>query len=37
LAEPGTYTLTLTMGDRTLTQQITVERKGDLEGKNSLF
>ena len=37
LAEPGTYTLTITMGDRTLTQLITVERKGDLEGMNSMF
>jgi hypothetical protein len=37
LAEPGTYTLTLTIGDRILTQQITVERKGDFEGKNAIF
>jgi hypothetical protein len=37
LADPGTYTLTLTMGDRTLTQQITIERKPGFEGKNSMF
>jgi len=37
LAEPGTYTLTLTIGDRTITQQIQVERVPGFEGKNSMF
>ena len=37
LAEPGTYTLTLTIGERTLIQQLTIERKAGFEGKNSLF
>jgi photosystem II stability/assembly factor-like uncharacterized protein len=37
LAEPGTYTVTLTAGDRTLTREITVERVGTYEGKSSMF
>ena len=37
LAAPGIYTLTLTVGDRTFTQPITIERKGTFEGENSPF
>lgn len=37
LAEPGTYTLTLTAGDQSATQTITVERVGSYEGKNAPF
>jgi hypothetical protein len=37
LADPGVYTLTMTVGDRTFTQSITVERVGELTGNNSPF
>jgi photosystem II stability/assembly factor-like uncharacterized protein len=37
LAEPGAYTLTLTIGESTLTQQLIIERKAGFEGKNSMF
>ena len=37
LAEPGTYTLTLTIGEHTLAQEITIERKGEFTGQNAPF
>jgi hypothetical protein len=37
LAEPGTYTLTLTVGDRTFTRELEVQRVGDLTGQSSPF
>ena len=37
LAEPGEYTLSLTVGGRTFTQSITVERVGELTGNSSPF
>lgn len=35
LAEPGTYTVTLKVGERTLTRELTVTRVGDLTGESS--
>ena len=37
LAEPGQYTLTMTVGERTFTQTLTVERVGELTGDSSPF
>jgi len=37
LAEPGTYTLTLTVGDRTFSQPLAVERVGSYVGKSAPF
>jgi photosystem II stability/assembly factor-like uncharacterized protein len=37
LAEAGTYTLTLKVGERTFTQPITVERMGGYEGQSAPF
>ena len=37
LAEPGEYTLTMTVGDRTFTRTLTVERVGELTGDSSPF
>lgn len=37
LAEPGDYTLTLKVGDRTFTQTLKVDRVGELTGENSPF
>jgi hypothetical protein len=37
LAEPGVYTLTLTVGDRSFTQPITVERVGSFVGQATPF
>jgi photosystem II stability/assembly factor-like uncharacterized protein len=37
LAEPGVYTLTLKVGDRTFTRSLTVERVGELTGNSSPF
>jgi hypothetical protein len=37
LVEPGTYTVTMTVGDRTFTRELTVGRAGDLSGNNAPF
>ncbi len=37
LSDPGAYTLTLTAGERTLTQQFTVTRQGSFTGQNAPF
>jgi len=37
LAEPGTYTLTMSIGDRTFTQELVVDRVGELTGQSSPF
>ena len=37
LVEPGTYTVTLTVGDRTFTRPLVVDRVGALSGENSPF
>jgi hypothetical protein len=37
VVEPGTYTLTLKIGDRTFTRELTVERVGEFTGNNSPF
>jgi hypothetical protein len=37
LAEAGTYTLTLTVGETTFTQPITVERMGGYVGQSAPF
>jgi len=37
LVEPGTYTVTMTVGDRTFTRELTVGRAGDLSGDNAPF
>ena len=37
LAEPGTYTVTLTVGDDTFTQELVVERVGEMTGDNAPF
>ena len=37
LAEPGTYTLSLTVGDETFSAQLEVERIGELTGENAPF
>lgn len=37
MAEPGEYTLTMTVGERTFTQTITVDRVGDVTGNSSPF
>ena len=35
--DPGTYTLTLTIGERSFTQELTIERIGDYQGPSSPF
>ncbi|MEE2900248.1 MAG: hypothetical protein VX815_17445, partial [Gemmatimonadota bacterium] len=37
LAEPGSYTLTMTIGDESFTQQLDVARVGEVTGGNSPF
>ncbi|MDA0313667.1 MAG: hypothetical protein O2992_16375, partial [Gemmatimonadetes bacterium] len=37
LAEPGTYSLTMTVGSATFTQQLVVDRVGNMSGNNSPF
>jgi photosystem II stability/assembly factor-like uncharacterized protein len=37
LAEPGTYTLTMTLGDQTFSQTIEVDRKGEYKGDANPF
>lgn len=37
LSDPGTYTVTLKVGERTFTQPLTVERVGSLTGESSPF
>ena len=37
LAEPGSYTLTLTLGDHTFTQAMEVDRKGEYKGDANPF
>ncbi len=37
LAEPGTYTLSLAVGDETYTTELQIERIGELTGENSPF
>ncbi len=37
LAEPGTYTLTMTVGEETFTQELVIDRVGELTGNNSPF
>jgi photosystem II stability/assembly factor-like uncharacterized protein len=37
MAEPGDYTITMTVGDRTFTQMLTVDRVGELTGNSSPF
>ncbi|MEE2897551.1 MAG: hypothetical protein VX815_03700 [Gemmatimonadota bacterium] len=37
LAEPGSYTLTMTIGDESFTQQLDVGRVGEVTGGNSPF
>jgi hypothetical protein len=37
LAEPGSYTLTMTLGDHTYTQNIQVDRKGEYKGEANPF
>ena len=37
LVEPGTYTLTMSIGDRTFTQTLEITRKGEFRGENAPF
>ena len=37
LVEPGTYTLTMKMEDRTFTQTIEIDRVGEYRGQTSPF
>ena len=37
LAEPGTYSLTMTVGDATFTQELAVDRVGNMSGNNAPF
>ena len=37
MAEPGEYTLTMTVGERTFTRTLTVDRVGEITGNNSPF
>ena len=37
LAEPGSYTLTMTVGNETFTTELTIDRVGELTGENSPF
>ena len=37
LAEPGTYTLTMSAGDETFSTELEIDRVGELTGENSPF